>query len=61
MVEYDVPIDKRSRAKTDAKGAECSWDPDEILQREFDTDMEKQRQTQIEMFGQAYEPEIVES
>jgi len=31
MVEYDVPIDKRSRAMTDAKGAECSWDPDEIL------------------------------
>ncbi len=61
MTEYDVPIENKSRAFPDAKGAECSWDPDEILQKEFDKDADKLRQIQIEMFGEAYEPEAVES
>ena len=31
LTEYDIPVDTRVRGVTGAKGAECGFDPDEVL------------------------------
>ena len=56
MTEYDVPINHVSRGMPECKGAECTWDPDEILMKEFDKDEEKQKQIELDMFGEVFEP-----
>jgi len=41
MTEYDIPVDTRVRGVVGARGAECKFDPDEVLEREFKKDEEK--------------------
>jgi hypothetical protein len=43
MTEYDIPIDTRVRGLQGLKTAECEFDPDEILQREFSKDETKEQ------------------
>lgn len=56
MTEYDIPIDTRVRGVTGAKGAECGFDPDEILLREFEKDDEKERQMYKQLYGEEAKP-----
>ena len=51
MTEYDIPVDTRVRGVT-AKGAECQFDPDEVLRKEFEKDDAKEREQQ-EKYGKA--------
>ena len=51
LTEYDVPVDTRVRGVTGAKGAECGFDPDEILQREFAIDEAKEQELRKQLYA----------
>ena len=57
LTEYDIPVDTRVRGVTGAKGAECGFDPDEVLQREFALDEAKEKEMIKQLYGSQEAPE----
>lgn len=53
MTEYDIPVDTRIRGVTGAKGAECGFDPDQVLEAEFAKDDLKQQEMEAKLYGGA--------
>lgn len=58
MTEYEVPINTKIPGVT-AKGAECHFDPELVLEREFEKDEEKQREMEKQLFGADYQNEVM--